>query len=130
MSYSLQGRALFIASLVLALFLGATGLVLDEAFEDSAEAAMRDGLEGYAETLKAAIENEHLEGLETLPETMGHRLGPIPGFMPSCSGNPTTNASGFRNPPRASKFPGLPWPNSGVPASTRSSSRMEPSSTC
>lgn len=75
MSYSLQARALLIASLVLAGFLGATGLVLDEAFQDSAEAAMRDGLQGHAEALKAAIENDHLEGLKTLPETLADRLG-------------------------------------------------------
>lgn len=75
MSYSLQARALLIASLVLAAFLGATGWVLDKAFRDSAEAAMRDGLQGYAETLKAAIENDHLDGLKTLPETLADRLG-------------------------------------------------------
>lgn len=75
MSYSLQARALLIGSLVLALFLGVVGLVLDQAFEDSAEAAMRDGLEAYAETLKAAIENDHLDGLKTLPQTLADRLG-------------------------------------------------------
>jgi two-component system sensor histidine kinase PhoQ len=74
MSYSLQARALLIASVVLAIFLVATGLVLDEAFRDSAEAAMRDGLHGYAETLEAAIARDHLDGLKTLPETLGERL--------------------------------------------------------
>ena len=74
MSYSLQARALLIASVVLAIFLVATGLVLDEAFRDSAEAAMRDGLHGYAETLEAAIARDHLDGLKALPETLGERL--------------------------------------------------------
>ncbi len=74
MNYSLQARALLIASVVLAAFLAATGLMLDEAFRDSAEAAMRDRLRGYAETLKASIEKDHLEGLKTLPETLSERL--------------------------------------------------------
>ncbi|CAL1239661.1 ATP-binding protein [Candidatus Methylocalor cossyra] len=74
MTYSLQARALLIGSLVLAAFLGATGWVLDRAFRDSAEAALRDGLQGYAETLQAAIEKDHLEGLKSLPQTLGDRL--------------------------------------------------------
>lgn len=74
MSYSLQARALLIASLILALFLGGTGAVLDKAFQDSAEAAMRDGLQAYAETLKAAIEHNHLDGLKTLPATLSEKL--------------------------------------------------------
>lgn len=74
MSYSLQARALLIASLVLAAFLGGTGVVLDKAFRDSAEAAMRDGLQGNAETLQAAIENHHLDGLKLLPQTLIDRL--------------------------------------------------------
>jgi len=74
MSYSLQARALLIASLVLAAFLGGTGVVLDKAFRDSAEAAMRDGLEAYAETLQAAIENHHLDGLKVLPQSLMDKL--------------------------------------------------------
>lgn len=74
MSYSLQARALLIASLVLAAFLGGTGVVLNQAFRDSAEAAMRDGLEAYAETLEAAILKDHLAGLETLPQTLREKL--------------------------------------------------------
>ncbi|MCU0736383.1 MAG: hypothetical protein MUF20_12855, partial [Methylotetracoccus sp.] len=74
MSYSLQARALLIASLVLAAFLGGTGVVLDKAFRDSAEAAMRDGLEAYAETLQAAIENHHLDGLKVLPQSLIDKL--------------------------------------------------------
>jgi two-component system sensor histidine kinase PhoQ len=75
MTYSLQARALLLASVVLAAFLGATGLVLDQAFRDSAEAAMRDRLQGYAETLKASIEKDHLNGLKALPQTLNDRLG-------------------------------------------------------
>lgn len=75
MSYSLQARALLLGSVVLAVFLVGTGIVLDRGFRDSAEAAMRDGLEADAETLRAAIENEHLEGLQTLPQTLGEKLG-------------------------------------------------------
>jgi two-component system sensor histidine kinase PhoQ len=74
MNYSLQARALLIASVVLALFLGATGFVLDRAFRASAEAVMRDRLEGYAEVLEAAIANEHLDGLKSLPETLAQRF--------------------------------------------------------
>lgn len=74
MSYSLQARALLIASGVLAAFLGATGWVLDRAFQDSAEAVMHDRLEGYGETLKANLEKDHLDGLKTLPETLQERL--------------------------------------------------------
>ncbi|MGZ8217763.1 ATP-binding protein [Methylomagnum sp.] len=72
--YSLQARALLIASAVLALFLFATGLVLDEAFEDSAEAVMRDRMQGYADILKASIETDHLDGLKTLPQTLNDRF--------------------------------------------------------
>jgi two-component system sensor histidine kinase PhoQ len=74
LGYSLQARALLIASVVLALFLFATGLVLDEAFEDSAEAVMRDRMQGYADVLKAGIEKDHLNGLKTLPQAVNDRF--------------------------------------------------------
>ena len=74
MNYSLQARALFVASLVLAGFLAATGLVLDKAFRDSAEAALRDRLHGYAETLQADLENHRPEALNDLPASLGDRL--------------------------------------------------------
>lgn len=74
MNYSLQARALFVASLVLAGFLAATGLVLDKAFRDSAEAALRDRLHGYAETLQADLENHRPEALNDLPASLGERL--------------------------------------------------------
>jgi two-component system sensor histidine kinase PhoQ len=74
MSYSLQARAMLIGSAVLAVFLIGTGIVLDRGFRDSAEAAMRDGLEAYAETMRAGIENQHLDGLAALPQTLTEKL--------------------------------------------------------
>jgi two-component system sensor histidine kinase PhoQ len=74
MSYSLQARAMLIGSAVLGVFLMGTGVVLDRGFRDSAEAAMRDGLEANAETLRAGIENQHLDGLTTLPQTLTEKL--------------------------------------------------------
>ncbi|MBS1212543.1 MAG: putative histidine kinase, partial [Proteobacteria bacterium] len=53
---SLHGRILITSSLVLAGFLGMTGLVLDEAFRDSAETALRDRLQGYVYALLAGSE--------------------------------------------------------------------------
>mgnify|MGYP001814862558 FL=1 len=44
---SLHSRLLLAASLVLAGFLGATGLALDTAFRNSAEAAMQERLQSY-----------------------------------------------------------------------------------
>jgi two-component system sensor histidine kinase PhoQ len=74
-SHSLQARALLVATLILAVFLGATGLVLDQAFRDSSEAVMRDRIQGYAEALKLTLENEGPEGLEgPLPATLNERL--------------------------------------------------------
>ncbi len=74
MNYSLQARALGLATLVLAGFLAGTAWMLDQAFHDSAEAAMRDGLHGYAETLAAAFEKDHLSGFEHLPDTLAEKL--------------------------------------------------------
>ena len=74
MTYSLQARALLLASLALAAFLGLIGLLLDEAFQDSAEVVMSDRLRGYAETLKASIEQDHLDGLKTLPQALSERF--------------------------------------------------------
>ena len=56
MILSLQARLLLAAMLVLLIFTGLTGLVLDKAFRQSAEAAMRDRLQGYLFTLLAAVE--------------------------------------------------------------------------
>jgi two-component system sensor histidine kinase PhoQ len=53
---SLQARLLLAAILVLMIFTGLTGLVLDKAFRQSAETAMQDRLQGYLFTLLAAVD--------------------------------------------------------------------------
>jgi two-component system sensor histidine kinase PhoQ len=53
---SLQARLLLAAMLVLMIFTGLTGLVLDKAFRQSAEAAMQDRLQGYLFALLAAVD--------------------------------------------------------------------------
>jgi len=53
---SLSTRLLLAGSLVLTGFLGLTGFTLDKAFRDSAEAAMRDRLQGHIYALLAASE--------------------------------------------------------------------------
>ena len=56
MTLSLQARLLLAAILVLMIFTGLTGLVLDKAFRQSAEAAMQDRLQGYLYALLAAVD--------------------------------------------------------------------------
>ena len=56
MILSLQARLLLAAVLVLLIFTGLTGLVLDKAFRQSAEAAMQDRLQGYLFALLAAVD--------------------------------------------------------------------------
>jgi two-component system sensor histidine kinase PhoQ len=56
MNLSLQARLLLAAMLVLMIFTGLTGLVLDKAFRQSAEAAMQDRLQGYLYALLAAVD--------------------------------------------------------------------------
>jgi two-component system sensor histidine kinase PhoQ len=56
--HSLHSRLLLVASLVLAGFLGATGLVLDKAFRVSAEAAMQDRLQSHIYALLAAADDD------------------------------------------------------------------------
>lgn len=53
---SLNRRLMTAASLVLALFLGVTGLVLDGAFRHSAEKAVNERLQAYVYAILAAIE--------------------------------------------------------------------------
>jgi two-component system sensor histidine kinase PhoQ len=55
---SLHSRLLLVASLVLAGFLGATGLALDKAFRISAEAAMQERLQSYIYALLAASDED------------------------------------------------------------------------
>ena len=54
MTLSLNTRLLLASSVVLAAFLGITGLVLDSAFRASADTALRDRLQGYVYALLAA----------------------------------------------------------------------------
>jgi two-component system sensor histidine kinase PhoQ len=56
--HSLHGRLLLAASLVLAGFLGATGLALDKAFRVSTEAAMQERLQSYIYALLAAADED------------------------------------------------------------------------
>ena len=69
--HSLHSRLLLAASLVLAGFIGATGLALDKAFHDSAEAAMQNQLQSHIYALLAAAnedENGYMMPPQELPE--------------------------------------------------------------
>lgn len=66
MTLSLNARLLLSSSLVLAGFLGSTGAVLDTAFRDSAETALRDRLQGQVYALLAASDLDR-RGELTLP---------------------------------------------------------------
>jgi two-component system, OmpR family, sensor histidine kinase PhoQ len=69
--HSLHSRLLLAASLVLAGFLGATGLALDKAFRVSAETAIQDRLQSYIYALLAAAdadENGRMTPPQELPE--------------------------------------------------------------
>lgn len=69
---SLHYRLLIAATLVLTVFLGVTGLILDRAFRDSAETAVRDRLQGNLYALIAAADlNEAgvLQITRQLPES-------------------------------------------------------------
>jgi two-component system, OmpR family, sensor histidine kinase PhoQ len=56
MKISLQARLLLTASIILAAFVALTGLALEQAFRDSAKAALNDRLEGTMFALLAATE--------------------------------------------------------------------------
>lgn len=57
-SYSLQNRLLYSFSVLLFIFLGLTGLVLDSAFQSSIEAGAADRLQGQIYLLLAAAEEQ------------------------------------------------------------------------
>jgi two-component system sensor histidine kinase PhoQ len=63
---SLTNRLLLASSAVLAGFLGVTGLVLDNAFRESAETALRDRLQGHVYALLAASDVD-TQGMLHLP---------------------------------------------------------------
>ncbi len=66
---SLRGRLLIAASVVLAAFLGLTGLSLDRAFRDSALAAVQDRLQAQVYMLLGAVNPDAFNRL-TLPEVL------------------------------------------------------------
>ena len=66
---SLRGRLLIAASLVLAAFLGLTGLSLDRAFRDSALAAVQDRLQAQVYMLLGAVNVDAFNRL-TLPQAL------------------------------------------------------------
>jgi two-component system sensor histidine kinase PhoQ len=66
---SLNRRLLIAASLVLAAFLGLTGLTLDRAFRDSAVEAVQDRLQAQVYMLLGAVEVDGLNRL-TLPQAL------------------------------------------------------------
>lgn len=66
MTLSLNTRLLLAGTLVLAAFLGMTGLVLDNAFRHSAETALRDRLQGHVYALLAASDLD-TRGVLSLP---------------------------------------------------------------
>ncbi|MDX2456654.1 MAG: ATP-binding protein [Gammaproteobacteria bacterium] len=78
--HSLHSRLLLAASLVLAGFLGATGLALDKAFRVSAEAAMKDRLQSHIYALLAAADEDE-NGRMILPQEL-----PEPRFSKPDSG--------------------------------------------
>jgi two-component system sensor histidine kinase PhoQ len=75
---SLHARLLLAASIVLALFLGATGWALDRAFHEAAERALRERLQAYLYTLLAAAELDKQDRMQLPPDLPEPRLG-LPG---------------------------------------------------
>jgi len=77
MSASLNTRLLVASSVVLAAFLGATGLVLDNAFRASAESALRDRLQNQLYALLAATDVDDHGVLKLPAELPDPRLSQI-----------------------------------------------------
>lgn len=80
MNPSIQTRLLAAATIILVIFLGVTGLVLDKAFRDSAESSMRERLQGHIYTLLALGELDDT-GTIQMPKEL-----PDPGFSLAQSG--------------------------------------------
>lgn len=68
MTRSIHTRLLLASALVLTLFLGATGWVLERAFHDAAEQALRDRLQAQAYTLLAAAELDASDRMQLPPD--------------------------------------------------------------
>ncbi len=77
---SLHLRILIAASIVLAGFFGLTGVILDQAYRNSAEAALQERLQGYAYALVAVMEPD-IQGEVHLMNAL-----PIPRFFTPDSG--------------------------------------------
>ncbi|HFQ91882.1 MAG TPA: histidine kinase [Chromatiales bacterium] len=77
---SLHLRILIAASIVLAGFFGLTGVILDQAYRNSAEAALQERLQGYAYALVAVMEPD-IKGEVHLMNAL-----PIPRFFTPDSG--------------------------------------------
>jgi len=75
MTLSLHARLLLAASIVLALFLGATGWALDRAFHESAERALRERLQVHLYTLLAAAELDKQDRMQLPPDLPEPRFG-------------------------------------------------------
>ena len=75
---SLRARLLLVSAVVLAGFLGLTGLALDRAFSTSAESALRERLQGHLYALLAAADLNDRQRLELpieLPEPRFNLIG-------------------------------------------------------
>jgi two-component system sensor histidine kinase PhoQ len=71
---SLHYRLMIAASLVLVVFLGATGMILDRAFRESAETAARERLQGHLYTLLAAADLAEDGGLQITKQLPASRF--------------------------------------------------------
>ncbi|MEE8482481.1 MAG: hypothetical protein V3S12_03930, partial [Acidiferrobacterales bacterium] len=80
MNPSIQTRLLTAATIVLIIFLGVTGLVLDKAFRDSAESSMQERLQAHIYTL-LALGELNLDGKLEMPKDL-----PEPKFSLAQSG--------------------------------------------
>ena len=77
-SLSLHARLLLAASIVLTLFLGATGWALDRAFHEAAERALRERLQVHLYSLLAAAELDKKDRMQLPPDLPEPRFG-LPG---------------------------------------------------
>jgi len=77
MSWSLNTRLLAASTVVLAAFLGITGLVLDNAFRASAESALRDRLQNQLYALLAASDVDELGALKLPAELPDPRFSQV-----------------------------------------------------
>ena len=119
---SLSLRLLLAATVALAAFLGVTGLVLDNAFRDSARQAQRDRLQGniYALLSAATLDGEQLILPDVLPEPRFSR--PESGLYMFIRGDDfewnSPSALGIRPTLSVDTLPGQTLFEASVPSST------------